>query len=182
MKKWKTLSKQAKSRSIIFKHETVDRISQDTGAKGTFDVVHCLNWVNIIPITSNQEVILVQQYRHGTDEITLEIPGGAINPGEPSIDAARRELEEETGHKALKLIHLGDIHPNPAFMSNKCAIYFAQDVYEFAPMNLDSLEEIELKKVSFEDIPKFIAEGKITHSLVISAFYLLENYRSRQVD
>lgn len=180
MKKWETLSQEVKSRSIIFKHEVVKRKSPNNHISGSFDVIHCLNWVNIIPITPHGEVIFVRQYRHGVDEVTLEIPGGAVDPGEEFPTAAKRELVEETGYIASEMISLGKIHPNPAFMSNECEIFLAKDVQPTGEMSLDPLEEIELVSYPLEQIDDLILKRKITHSLVINAFYFLKMFQKNQ--
>ena len=174
MKKWKTLKRIEKTRSIIFKHEVVER-SSDSGLNGLFDVVHCLNWVNVIAITKNDEVLLVKQYRHGVNEITYETPGGAVEPGEDTLLAAKRELQEETGYGKGNWSKLGVVDVNPAFMSNRCSFYLAEDVEEVSPMNLDQLEEIELEKRSLAEIKKMIKQGEISHSLVVSAFYYFDS-------
>ena len=106
--------------------------------------------------------------------MTLEIPGGAVNLGEDFEKAAKRELEEETGYRSNEWVNLGCVDPNPAFMSNKCQMFLARDAKLEAEMDLDPLEEIELQLIPLKDVPTLIKEGKVTHSLVVSAFYLLE--------
>lgn len=170
MKKWKTLEKIKKGRSIIFEHEIVKRSSQ-SGISGNFDIIHCLDWVNILPVTENEEVILVKQYRHGTDQITYEIPGGAIERGEEPLNAAKRELKEETGYASRQWHQLGMVDVNPAFMSNKCFFFLAKGAQEVSSMQLDPLEEIEIEKVCFQELEKMVSSGAISHSLVLNALY-----------
>ena len=81
-------------------------------------VIDTPNWVNIIPITENNEVILVNQHRFGTEQLTLEIPGGMVDEGEDPMKAATRELAEETGYTSSQIIEIGRVEPNPALMSN----------------------------------------------------------------
>ena len=76
-------------------------------------------WVNIIPITANEEVVFVKQYRYGTKKSTLEIPGGMVDDGESSLKAIQRELLEETGYLSNDITKLGDVSPNPALFTNK---------------------------------------------------------------
>ena len=80
---------------------------------------------------SENELILVEQYRHGVDNITLEIPGGAVDKGEKSLDAAKRELLEETGHTSSEWVSLGEVQANPAFMTNTCATFLALNCKNF---------------------------------------------------
>ena len=114
-------------------------------------------------------MVLVEQYRHGTDEMTIEIPGGAVDPGESPATAAARELEEETGYRASELIEIGRVDPNPAFLSNRCWTYLALGCRSDGTVNLDPSEEIEVSLAPIEDFARLIDDGTITHSLVIAA-------------
>lgn len=140
-----------------------------------FYVFHSGDWVNIIPVTSSGEVILIEQYRHGTEEFTLEIPGGSIDPEDPSpLQAAQRELLEETGYSARKLRHIGSSHPNPAIQSNACHTFLAEDVHQIQIPEFKTTEEVAIRKVRADDIPELIRSGVITHALVLVAFYWLQ--------
>ena len=97
-----------------------------------FYVLKLADWANVIPITDDEQVVFVKQYRHGTSQVTLEIPGGIVDPGDRDPkEAAERELFEETGYRAKELILLGQQHPNPAIQNNTCHTYLALDVKDF---------------------------------------------------
>ncbi len=136
-----------------------------------FFIIEPTNWVNTIAITDNQEVILVKQYRYGIEKITLEIPGGMIDKEELPEIAAQRELLEETGYKAKSWQLIGITDPNPAIQNNKCYIFLATGLEFTTDPKLDNTEEIEVVTVALNKIPEMIQQGKITHSLVITAFY-----------
>lgn len=170
--KWRKNSEQSILKASVFEYFKVSSTSPDSGKTGQFDVLKCRNWVNIIALTPNQEVVIVKQYRQGTDEVTMEIPGGVIHTGEDHLDGAKRELEEETGYSSQKWTLLGSVDANPAFMNNKCFVYLATDCVPLNAQNLDPFEEIEVTTIPLEKIPQFIQEGKISHSLVVAAFYL----------
>ena len=142
-----------------------------------FYVLHPSNWVNIIAITPDNQVVLIEQFRHGTQSITLEIPGGTIDLDDPSaMHAAARELAEETGFVSEKLVYLGSNHPNPAIQSNICETFLAKNVrQEFTP-RFETTEDIIVRLTPLSDIPKLIKAGVITHGLVIVAFHLLHLY------
>jgi len=136
-----------------------------------YSVIDTSDWVNIIPITSRNEIILIRQYRHGVMDTVIEIPGGCIDHEDPSPEyAARRELLEETGYTSDNFIHLGTVSPNPAIQSNKCYFFLAKDVHKISEQNFDPNEEIELFFVPEKEIGKMIRKGEINHSLVIDAF------------
>jgi len=97
----------------------------------------------------------VRQYRHGTQCVTLEIPGGLLEPGDTPETAAIRELYEETGYKAWGLINLGNVHPNPAIQNNRCYTYLAKDVFPCGGQNQDEKEDIEVVLKPLADIPRF---------------------------
>lgn len=143
------------------------------GRTGKFTVVNAPLWVNILPLTADNEVVLVQQFRHGTSAVTLEIPGGVVMESENPLDAAMRECLEETGWGASHPASLlGIVEPNPAFMENRCYVYVWKDCVSMRPQNLDPLEDISVHVVPVETFLHYAASGKIRHSLVLSAIAL----------
>ncbi len=171
--KWKKNSEQPILKASVFEYLKVSRTSAESGKTGSFDVLKCRNWVNIIALTTDNRVVMVKQYRVGTDEITLEIPGGVIHNDEDVLMGAKRELEEETGYLAKEWKLLGYVDANPAFMTNKCYTYLATGCENSSSQNLDPFEEIEVSTLPLQEIPQLIKSGKITHSLVVAAFQLL---------
>lgn len=140
-----------------------------------FFVFEAPAWVNIIPLTADDRVIMVRQFRHGIDGYTLEVPGGMVDPSDRSPrQAARREMVEETGYDSRRIMQLGRVHPNPAIQDNYCYSFLAEQAERVGEPNLDATEETEVVEVALADVPRLIATGRITHSLVISAFALME--------
>ncbi|MBU8899516.1 NUDIX hydrolase [Corallococcus sp. M34] len=134
--------------------------------------IGCADWVNVIAVTPGDELVLVRQYRFGTETATLEIPGGVIDPGETPEAAAARELEEETGHVAGRWVSLGSVHPNPALQPNRCFSFLALDCVKVHAGKQDEGEDILVELHPRADVPRLILEGHITHSLVVVAFFL----------
>jgi len=157
----------------IFDLRTDRARSPRTGQEYDFYVLETAPWVNVIPLTAAREVVMIEQYRHGTREVTLEIPGGLIEPGDSPAEAARRELREETGYAGGELIDLGFVHPNPAIQNNRCHTFLAEGVTRAGGQEMDEKEDIEVLLVPLADIPRLIREGRISHALVIVAFYRL---------
>jgi 8-oxo-dGTP pyrophosphatase MutT (NUDIX family) len=141
-------------------------------------VFACPDWCNVIAETENGELVFIWQYRHGTDELSLEIPGGVIDPGEEPIEAARRELLEETGYQAESFSLLSVVEPNPALQGNRCHTYLARAAKPTGTTAFDDLEDLETLLVPKEDVPALIDDGIITHALVVVA---LETYLRRHV-
>jgi 8-oxo-dGTP pyrophosphatase MutT (NUDIX family) len=139
-----------------------------------FFYINSVDWVNIIAITDNSEVVMVEQYRVGIDQVTLELPGGILDhKDELASKAAERELLEETGYGGAELVSLGSIHPNPALINNVSHAFLARGVKKIQEPALDPAEQIRTKLVPFADIPQLIQEGKLSHSLHVATFYLL---------
>jgi len=172
MELWPTLEKIEVLRAHVFRYLKVRRQSPNTKKIGDFDIVQCLNWVNIIAITPDEKIVLIKQYRHGTDCITTEIPGGAVNHMEDKLLAAMRELQEETGYTSNQWTSLGKVDVNPAFMTNHCETFLALNAVKTHDQNLDPFEEIDVFLESKNKINTLIKNGEITHSLIIAAFYL----------
>ncbi len=143
--------------------------------QGTFYVIENTDWVNVIALTKSQEVVLIEQFRHGIEEIILEIPGGMIDGDESPETAARRELLEETGFSADEFIYLGKSRPNPAIQNNWIYHFAVVDAEKVQETAFDEHESVITKLVPSTDIKNLIADGKITHSLVVAAFYFLES-------
>jgi ADP-ribose pyrophosphatase len=137
-----------------------------------FFILESNDWVNVIPMTEAGEVILIRQFRFGTEEVTLEIPGGIVEPGHTPLEAGQNELLEETGFQSDQWDYLGFVHPNPAFLTNRCHSFLARGVKKVAEIRLEESEEIEMLKVPYTEIKDLIEKGAITHSLVICAFHL----------
>jgi ADP-ribose pyrophosphatase len=170
-KPWKLISSRRDASFRIFDLRTDRARSPRTGGVYEFYILESPDWVNVIPVTPNKEVVLIRQYRHGTKEVTLEIPGGIVESQDTPENAARRELLEETGFAESQLVPLGIVHPNPAFLNNRCHTYLARDVTRVKNQEQDEKEDIEVLLRPLDEIPRLIREGEITHSLVVAAFY-----------
>jgi len=138
---------------------------------GEFVYLDVPNWVNIIAITPDNNVVFVRQYRHGTRDVTLEIPGGMCDAGEDFLTAANRELLEETGYGSASSQTIGVVAPNPAFQNNRCATVLFRDVFLKGSQSLDPHEEIEIELIPLNKVKALIQSGAIEHSLVVAAFY-----------
>jgi len=171
VKLWKILSSNLDRSYRIFDLRTDRARSPRTGEEYDFYVIESPEWVNVIPITPEGEVVLIRQYRHGIRDIALEIPGGLVDPGDSPLAAARRELREETGYGEEDMISLGSVHPNPAIQDNRCHTFLARNVVYSGPPELEEKEDIDVVLQPLDEVPHLISSGIITHSLVIAAFY-----------
>ena len=171
IKKWEKNKSKYLLDNKIFKMREDDVTSPKYQTNHKVWVMEVPTWVNIIPITSDGEVILVNQYRFGLEKTSLEIPGGMADYGEDPKTAAIRELKEETGYEGDKVIEIGRVESNPAIMSNHTYSYLALNCVQSGEQNLDGTEDIEIVKKHIDDIPSLIKNKKIEHALVVSAFY-----------
>jgi 8-oxo-dGTP pyrophosphatase MutT (NUDIX family) len=170
-KPWKLISSKCERSYRIFNLRTDRARSPRTRKAHDFYILESRDWVNVIPLTPANEVVLVRQYRHGIRELTLEIPGGLVESGDSPEHSACRELREETGYEAGTITPLGAVHPNPAFLNNRCYTYVALDVVPAGDQEQDEKEDIEVVLKPLHELPRSIQRGEITHSLVIAAFY-----------
>ncbi|MBI5967876.1 MAG: NUDIX hydrolase [Deltaproteobacteria bacterium] len=168
---WKFLNSKILQSCRVFTLNKERYRSPHTGREHDFYLIDSPDWVNVIPLTPEGNVILVKQYRFGTKEISLEIPGGMLDEDDTPAHAASRELLEETGYAGDEPIFLGTVHPNPAIHTNRCHTYLIKNAVFKNPPKQDSTEDIEVQSVPIAEIPRLIRDGKITHALVIAAFY-----------
>lgn len=129
------------------------------------------DWINVVPVTASGEIVMVRQFRHGSREITLEIPGGLVDPGESPEEAAGRELLEETGYRARSLEAIGAVNPNPALFGNRVHTFLARDAVRVAEIANEGREETTVELVPKGDIPRLLREGAIDHALVVAGLY-----------
>ena len=138
--------------------------------------------VNVAAVTSNKELLLIEQLRFGTDEMTLELPGGLLNEGETPLNAAMRELREETGYAAGQYESLGSVSSNPVFMDNKLHHFFAEQVSNDHVQELDDAESIQPILYPVEKVRSMLIDGKFSHPHTISGlvrfFYFWDSKRS----
>lgn len=149
--------------------------SKEEQNEGEFYVLQAPEWVNVIPITMKEEVVLVEQYRYGIEQPTLEIPGGMVDSGELPDDTAARELLEETGYKSGNWSSLGKVSSNPAIMNNFTHLYLAKGCKYVEVQSPDQHERINVHLLPIDTFMEYIADGTIHHSIMVAAVtkYLL---------
>ncbi len=174
VEKWRTLEKEEQFHCRVFQIDRVRNQSPGGERLDDFFIIRSPDWVNVIALTSRQEVVMIEQYRHGIDKITLEIPGGMIDAiDKDPIEAGVRELREETGYVGKNPRLIGTVEPNPALQSNVCHSIVVEDAEKLAELELDPNEEIVTRLIPLKDIRGLIADGIIRHVMVIGAFYHL---------
>jgi ADP-ribose pyrophosphatase len=145
-----------------------------------FYVIETRDWVNVVALTTDDHLVLVNQFRFGIDALSWEIPGGIIDEGEDPLRAAVRELAEETGFVGGQPQLLGTIRPNPAIMNNRCHFVVVEQCHRAAALAWDADEEIEIKTLPVDDVFAMARSGGICHSLVLNALFLFEpRWRAR---
>ena len=160
---WAQESESIRQDSRLFRQIVAQRRSPHTGREHSFYRLQGPDWVNVVAFTRSNELLVVEQFRHGIDHSTLEIPGGGCDPGEAPAEAARRELREETGFVSGQWVALGSCTPNPATQNNRCHTFLA----------LDPAEELQVWACPWPEWQACMRHGEIHHALVLSAFQLL---------
>ena len=127
------------------------------------------DWVNVVPRTASGQLVMVRQFRFGTRTVTLETPGGMVDPGEDHAAAARRELLEETGYGGGTWRYLGAVEPNPAIHDHLCHHWLADNVVPVQAQTPGAGEDLELLLLAPEHLPHEIASGRLRHALALSA-------------
>lgn len=180
VEKWQKLSSELVGDHKIFKIRKDRSRSPRTGDDHTFFILETGDWINVIPVTPEGKIVFIHQFRHGTEDVTLEIPGGMADAEDDSFAvSAARELREETGYVAEKIVPIGSVAPNPAFLTNRCHTFLALNAVQVGPTQFDGAEDIIVEEIDGSQVPMLIGSGRITHALVIAAFYHYDHYRRR---
>lgn len=170
MRAWHSVGRQVLFAHRLFALER-EQLADREGATREAMLLRAPDWVNVVALVDPDHVVLVRQWRFGIAGPTLEIPGGMVDDGETAEAAAARELWEETGYRARRWDRLGEVEPNPAFLTNRTETWLARDLVCEGPPVGDGDEEIEVEVLALDQIPGLIARGEIRHALVICGFH-----------
>lgn len=182
---WKTVSKKEAYRANVFTVFEQTSLGPN-GKKGTFSVLEARDWAVVVPVVERPEgnqFLMVRQYRHGADCVSLEFPGGVIEAGESPAAAAARELTEETGWASSEIYSLASVYPNPAVQSNHFHIFIAMNPAPSQRQSLDENEVIDAILFPAEEIEQRMGSGELCHALMVSALFFAERFlRERRRD
>lgn len=172
LRPWPLLGSRPLGNYRVFNLRSDLRRNPRTGQEHDFYVVEARPWVTVIATTRRQELVLVEQFRHGTGTLELETPAGIMEAHESDpVEAAVRELREETGFAGGKAEVIGRIYPNPPLFNNTCTTVFIPDCERIHALDLDDGEDIAVHLVPLADIPGKIARFEIRHALAVVAWY-----------
>jgi len=172
---WELVDSREDRRYGLFSVRINRNRSPRTGKIHEFQVLTSPDWVAVIAVTPDDRLVMVRQYRHGSEELSLEPPGGLVKEGESPEQSGREELEEETGYLSSHWELLGRMDPMPALFNNSFYVYLALDAAPSGRVNTDETEEVETVLVPVERVRDYIRSGKITSSVMIAALHLYLN-------
>jgi 8-oxo-dGTP pyrophosphatase MutT (NUDIX family) len=168
---WRVLASESRADYSVFTVTELACVRAEGEAPHAFFRIDSVDWANVIPVTREGEIVMIRQYRHGAAATTLEIPGGMVDAGESPADAAARELLEETGYRAGRIVPLGSVNPNPALFANRLHSFLAEDCEKVAEVANDHAEETVVELVPAREVRRLLAAGAIDHALVMAAFH-----------
>lgn len=153
--------------------------SPTSGDRHPFYRIDSVDWVNVVAVTPADELVMVRQFRHGSRDVTLEIPGGMVDAGEVPADAGARELLEETGYRGDEIVSIGLVNPNPALFGNTCHTFLIRGCERVAEICNGKTEETAVELVPVARAADKVRTGEITHALVVAGLYWFELWRSQ---
>ncbi|MED3563087.1 NUDIX hydrolase [Bacillus xiapuensis] len=147
----------------------VDEVTLPNEEETTFSYLDFAKGVCVLPITEDNKVICLKQYRHAIKSWEWELPAGMIDEADlPPIETAKRELEEETGYSAEHWLDLGSFYPSPGSTSEEIFLFAAAGLTA-TEQNLENSEQIELHKISMEELKTLIKLGDFKHGAGLAA-------------
>ena len=175
VKPWPLISSEVAVDVGFFKVKRDRAQSPRTGQSRDFLIIHMPDWLQVVPVTKDGRVVLVNQYRHASRMAGLEIPGGLIDPEDKSpAEAAARELEEETGYGGGEMIDLGRFHPQPALIANRVSVFAARGVELTGQPTPDAGEDIEVVLAAPRELDEMMADGRIHNAATIMSILLAQ--------
>ncbi|AMP96980.1 DNA mismatch repair protein MutT [Pedobacter cryoconitis] len=171
IKKWEKLS----SRYLVQERWATLRVDtcklQNGTVKDDYFVLEYPDWANAVALTKDNKLILVRQYRHAADIISLEIPGGVIEPGEDPEQGIKRELLEETGYSFETCELIATLYPNPATADNRTFTYLLTGGIQTQEQDLDEHEILNVEEYTVEEVKQLLIDNKIEQSLHTAALF-----------
>lgn len=166
---WVTMDERMEYTTNIFKVLKRDMEIVSEGHKATFSIIQAPDWINVIALTAQNDIILVEQYRYGIEKATLELPGGVCDAGENPLQSSKRELLEETGYSSTNWVSLGSVSSNPAMQTNYTHTYLARNCVKTSEQQLDGNERINVHCIPLVEFLDMVGRGEVDHSLVVAA-------------
>lgn len=180
LSRWETLGSEPHADCRVFQVRRKTCRHPIRGTSGSFFVIDSVDWVNVVAVTTTGEIVMVTQFRFGTEEFSFEVPGGLMEPGEDPVEAGRRELLEETGYGGGVARLLARVRPNPAIQSNTCHLVLIEGVTRQAGHAWDEHEEIQVRPMPVAEVLARAHRGEIVHSMVLNALFFFEvQWRAR---
>ena len=177
VREWERIDSNTVGDYDVFRVRRTRARSPRTGEVHVFHVLDVPCCVQVIPITEDGRVVMVEQYRQGVQRVTLEFPAGVVQQGEDPLRAALRELEEETGYRAGDAAVLIEFDPDPALHANTVQVIVARNCTADGARNQDEAEDVAVRLVSPDQIDALIRDGSIRHAVAIGAWYLYQSTR-----
>lgn len=166
--KWKTNSVRELLKTFLFKINAKNETAEANGITADFYTIDTSDWVIVIP-EHNENFLMVKQWRHGEEALSVEFPGGVIDEGEEPLEAALRELKEETGFESAKVTKLGEVNPNPALFSNHVHVYLAEELKATGTQNLDETEFINYLEIPKKEVFANMGNKEFCHGIMGTA-------------
>ncbi len=167
---WKTIASTPIADHRIFRIRSDRKINPRTGTEHDLLAIECVNWVNVVALTRDGQLVMIDQFRHGTNTVELEIPGGMMDADESDpVAAGLRELREETGYEGDSARLIGSVYPNPAIQTNTCYTVLVENCELRHPVELDAAEDVVTRLIPVTEVPALMASGRIRHALVVAA-------------
>lgn len=168
---WKRNNRKELYKTRIFDLVSFDASSPDGSIQNTFYHLESIDWVNVIALTDSGNVVLVDQFRHGLNRYSLELPGGLAEKNS-LLESVQAELREETGYEAKEWQPLGKVSANPAIFSNFSHTFLARGAHKVSDQDLDPNEDIRIFEYPIDEIPELIERGFIHHGMMVASFGL----------
>lgn len=172
---WERIDKEVVFKTPVFNLFREKSRSLRTGAQNDFYYFGCVDWVNVTAVTPDNKLVMIRQFRHGSDRWELEIPGGGIDRNDSSpLEGGIRELFEETGYRGENARIIGKVCPNPALQGNLCYTVMVENAVKVSEPDMEATEDIDTLLVPLAGIRSMIKKQAITHGLVLNALHFLE--------